>query len=176
IANGAADFGDDDVHVVGNQLLDGVLDLVGHVRDDLYGLAQILALAFLLNDRLINAARGKVAFTCERSMGEAFIVAEVEIGFGAGVKDVDFAVRIRTHGAGIDVDVRVELLQADAQAALFEEHADRGTGQAFAQRADDAAGDEDMFGHDEPPCQATYDLALAGKPQSLEDWRDREAA
>jgi hypothetical protein len=67
-------------------------------------------------------------------------------------------------------------LQADAQAALFEEHADRGAGQTFAQRADDAAGDEDMFGHDEPPSQAANSLALAGKPQFLKDSRDREAA
>ncbi len=84
-------------------------------------------------------------------MGEAFIVAEVEIGFGAVVEDVHLAVLIGAHGAGIDVDVGVKLLQADTQAALFEQHADGSAGQAFAQRADDAAGDEDMFGHDEPP-------------------------
>ena len=29
----------------------------------------------------------------------------------------------------------------------FEQHADRGAGESLAQRADDAAGDEDVFGH-----------------------------
>ena len=44
VADGAADLGDDDVDVVGRQLADGRLDLVGDVRDDLDGLAQVLAL------------------------------------------------------------------------------------------------------------------------------------
>ena len=41
----------------------------------------------------------------------------------------------------------IELLQADAQAPLLQEHADRSAGQSLAQRTNDAAGDEDMFGH-----------------------------
>ena len=48
---------------------------------------------------------------------------------------------------GIDVDVRIELLHPHAQAALFEQHADRRAGEPLAQRADDAAGDENVFGH-----------------------------
>src|SRR5262249_10543886 len=79
-------------------------------------------------------------------VGEAFIVAEVEVGFGAVVEDVDLAVLIGAHGAGIDVDVGVELLEAHAQAAVFQEHADRGTGEALAERADYSAGDENMLG------------------------------
>ena len=43
VADGAADLGDDHVHVVGGQLADGRLDLVGDVRDDLDGLAEVLA-------------------------------------------------------------------------------------------------------------------------------------
>ena len=51
---------------------------------------------------------------------------------------------------GIDVEVGVELLQPDPQAAVLEQHADRGAGQPLAQRADDAAGDEDVLGHRVP--------------------------
>ena len=33
------------------------------------------------------------------------------------------------------------------EAALFEQHADRRAGEPFAERADDATGDENVFGH-----------------------------
>ena len=43
VADRAADLGDDHVHVVGGQLADGGLDLVGDVRDDLHGPAEVVA-------------------------------------------------------------------------------------------------------------------------------------
>ena len=73
-------------------------------------------------------------------------MAQIEIGLGAVVEHVDFAVLIRAHGAGIDVDVGIELLQPDAQAALLQQHADGGAGQSLAERTDDAAGDENVLG------------------------------
>ncbi len=48
-------------------------------------------------------------------MGESFVVAEVEVGLGPVVEDVDLAVLVRRHRSRIDVDVRVELLHADAE-------------------------------------------------------------
>ena len=146
VADGAADLGDDHVHVVGGQLADGRLDLVGDVRDDLHGLAEVVAVAFLLDDRLVDLAGGEVAVAAQRGVGEAFVVAEVEVGFGAVVEDVDLAVLVGAHGAGIDVDVGVELLQADAQAAMFQQHADGGAGEPFAEGTDHAAGDENVLG------------------------------
>ena len=47
---------------------------------------------------------------------------------------------------GIDVDVRVELLHADLEAARLEQRAERGGGDALAERGDDAARDEDVLG------------------------------
>ncbi len=136
-------------------LLDRGLDLVGDVRDDLDGLAEVFALAFLLDDGQINLAGGVVAIAGQGGVGEAFVMAQVEVGFGAVVEHVDFAVLIGAHGAGIDVDVGVEFLQADAQAAVFEEHADRGAGEPLAEGADDAAGDEDVLGQAWGPLDAT---------------------
>ena len=79
-------------------------------------------------------------------VGEALVVAEVEIGLGAVVGDVHLAVLIRAHRAGIDVDVGVELLQRDLVAVAFEQAADRCRGQPLAERGHDAAGHEDVFG------------------------------
>jgi hypothetical protein len=133
VADRAADLGDDHINVVGDELLHRGLDLVGDVRNDLDRSAEVFPLALLLDDAEVNLAGGVVAIPTQGGVGEALVVAEVEVGLGAVVEDVDLAVLIRAHGAGIDVDVGVELLQADAEAALFEQHADRGTGQPLAQ-------------------------------------------
>ena len=116
------------------------------MRDDLHGLALVGALALLLDDGFVDAAGGEIAIARQGSVGEALVMAEIEIGFGAVVEDVDFAVLVGVHRAGIDVDVGIELLQADLQAAMLQQHADGGGGKPFAERADHAAGNEDVFG------------------------------
>ena len=47
VADRAADLDDHDVDLLGGQAADALLDLVGDVRDDLHGLAQVVAAAFL---------------------------------------------------------------------------------------------------------------------------------
>ena len=87
-------------------------DLVGDVRNHLHGLAQIIAAALARDDLLVDASAGQVVGLGQRSVGEALIVAQVEIGLGAVVGDEDLAVLERAHGAGIDVQIRIEFLQA----------------------------------------------------------------
>ena len=79
-------------------------------------------------------------------MGEALVVAEVEVGLGAVVGDVDLAVLVGAHGARVDVDVGVALHHGDLEAVALEQAADGGRGQALAQGRDDAAGHEDVLG------------------------------
>ena len=98
----------------GGDLAHGVLDLVGDVRDDLDGLAEVVAAALLGDDLLVDAAGGEVVVARELGVGEALVVAEVEVGLGAVVGDEDLAVLEGRHGAGVDVEVGVELHQVDA--------------------------------------------------------------
>ena len=77
-----------------------VLDLVGDVGDDLDGLAEVVAAALFGDDLLVDAAGGEVVIAGEMGVGEAFVVAEVEVGLGAVVGDEDFAVLEGRHGAG----------------------------------------------------------------------------
>ena len=65
-------------------------------------------------------------------MCETFIVAEVEISFRAVVGDENFAVLERAHGAGVNIEVGVEFLQSDFEAAAFEKTTDGSGGDAFA--------------------------------------------
>ena len=117
---------------VGRELADGRLDLVGDVRDHLHGAAEVVALALLLDDRAIDLACGEVAVAAQGGVGEALVVAEVEIGLSAVVEHVNFAVLERVHCSGIDVEVGIELLENDPQPAQFEKGAEGSRRQAFA--------------------------------------------
>src|SRR4029453_10368643 len=77
---------------------------------------------------------------------EALVVADVEIGLGAVLGDEPLAVLEGAHRAGIDVQVRVELLRLDAEAALLQQAPERGRDDPLPERGDDAARDEDVLG------------------------------
>ena len=96
---------------------------------------------------VVDAAGGHVGVALDELVDEALVVAQVEVGLGAVVGDEHLAVLEGAHRAGVDVDVRVELLVGDLQAARLEQTADRGGRDALAQPRDDAAGDEDVLSH-----------------------------
>ena len=144
VADRAADLGD---HEVDRLRLgddpDPVLDLVGDVRDHLHRGAEVVAAALAVDHRVVDGAGGDVGGARGVLVGEALVVAEVEVGLGPVLGDEDLAVLERAHRPRVDVDVGVELLQLDAVAARDEEAADRGRGDALAESRDHAAGDED---------------------------------
>jgi hypothetical protein len=72
-------------------------------------------------------------------------MAEVQVGFRAVVQHINLAVLVGVHGAGIDVEVGIELLQRDLEPAIFQQGAERGGRQALAQRTDHAARDKYKF-------------------------------
>ena len=147
VADRAADLRDDDVDVLAlADELDPVLDLVGDVRDDLDGAAEVVAAPLLADHRVVDRARGHVRGARRVRVGEALVVAEVQVGLGAVLGDEHLAVLERRHRAGVDVDVRVELLEGDLQPPGDQQAADRGRCDALAERRDDAAGDEDVAG------------------------------
>ena len=92
---------------------DEILDRVGDVRDHLDGGAEIVAAPLLGDDVLVDAAGGDVVLARSPDAGEALVMAEVEVGLGAVVGDEDLAVLVRAHRPRIDVEIGVELAQAD---------------------------------------------------------------
>ena len=52
-------------------------------------------------------------------------MAEIEVGLGAVFGNENLAVLIRVHRAGVDVDVGIELLDRNADAARFEQPSER---------------------------------------------------
>ena len=146
VADRAADLGDDDVDVVGGHAPDAVLDLVGDVRDDLDGVAQVLAAPLLGDHRGVDLAGGDVGGAVEVDVEEALVVADVQVGLGAVVGDEHLTVLEGVHGARVDVQVRVELLHRDPQAPRLEQRAQAGGGEPLAERGGDTPGDEDVLG------------------------------
>ena len=147
VAHRAADLGDDDVDValLGDEP-DALLDLVGDVRDDLDRAAEVVAAALAPDDRVVDAARGDVRGARRVRVREALVVAEVEVGLRAVLGHEDLAVLVRRHRAGVDVDVGIELLQADGEPAGDEQAPDGRGRDPLPQGRDDAAGDEDVAG------------------------------
>ncbi|KAI1692159.1 hypothetical protein Ddc_23790 [Ditylenchus destructor] len=113
------------------------LHLVGDVRDDLHGRAQIVATALLLQHRHVDLAGGEVVALLHPRGDEALVVAQVEVGLGAVVGDVDLTVLERAHGARVDVDVRVELDEGNFEAAGLEKRRERGRCDALAEGGHD---------------------------------------
>ena len=112
---------------------DALLDLVRDVRDDLHGAAEVVAAALLGDHALVDPARRDVARLGQVLVDEALVVTEVEIGLGAVVGDEDLAVLVWRHRPRVDVDVRVELQDADRDAAGLQDATDAGGRDALPQ-------------------------------------------
>src|SRR5690606_12813386 len=141
-AHGAADLDQGHVEARGGRV-DAALDLVGDVRDHLHRAAEVVAAALLADHGLVDLAGADRVAPGQAGVDEALVVAQVQVGLGAVVGDVDLAMLERAHRARVDVDVRVQLHHRHAQAARFQ---DRGKGRCrdpLAQRGHHAPGDED---------------------------------
>jgi hypothetical protein len=163
VAHRAADLGDH--HVGGAAAVsvghraDAGLDLVGDVRDDLNGVAEVLAAPLLGDHRRVDLAGGDIRVAAEVAVEEPLVVPDVEVGFRAVLGDEHLAVLERVHRSRIDVQIGVELLHHDAQAACGEEIAQAGSGEPFAEGGGDAPGDEDVLG------RLSRNRSIHGTPQ-----------
>jgi hypothetical protein len=149
VADGSADLRDDDVRLALGLGLQPhtTLDLVGDVRDDLHGVAEVFAAALALDDLRVDLAGRHVGRLREVHVEEALVVPDVEVGLGTVVRDEDLAVLERVHGARIDVEVRVELLHHDVQSACRQQIAETGRGEPLAEGGDDTTRHEDLLGY-----------------------------
>ncbi len=120
IADSTADFNQRNVGVAG-ALDDATLDLVGDVRDDLNGRAQVITPALAAQHVFVYATGGEVVVLGHARANETLVMAQVEIGLGAVVGDEHLAVLKRAHGARIDVDIRVQLEHRDLQAPRLQD-------------------------------------------------------
>ena len=81
--------------------------------DHLNTTAQIIAMALFLNDAAIHLAGGDGRQFREIFIHPAFVMANVQVGFAAIFRYIYFAMLVRGHGTGVDVEIRIELDHED---------------------------------------------------------------
>jgi hypothetical protein len=91
------------------------------MRDDLDGAPQIVTLALPTDDVVVDGARSNIGVARETLVDEPLVVTEVQVGLGPVVGDKHLAMLVGAHGARIDVQVGVELLDGHTEAAALEE-------------------------------------------------------
>ena len=121
--------------------------LVGDVGDSLHCLTQVVASSLRSDHFRVDGTSGAVGCLREVLVYETLVVAQVQVGFAAVVRDEYLAVLVRVHSTWVDIDVRVELEHRHLQATSFQQPSERGRCEAFAESADHATGDENMSGH-----------------------------
>ena len=131
VADGTADLDQADIETFGRRV-DAALDLVGHMRDDLHGAAEVVAAAFAPDHFFVDAPGGDRVLAGQAGADETFVMTEIKVGFGAVVGDVDLAMLERRHGARIHVDVGIELHHGDLEAAGLQDGRERRGGDALA--------------------------------------------
>ena len=146
IANRAADLAKYEIEIVVAAQHE-VLDLVGDVRNDLHGRTEIVAAPLLLDDVLVDTAGGDVVVLIRGAPGKPLVMAEVEISLGSIVRHKDFAVLIRRHRAGIDIEIGIELTDAHAISASLQKSTESCRSYAFSERGNHAACDEYISRH-----------------------------
>ena len=70
---------------------------------------------------------------------------DIEVRLGPIIGHEDLAVLERVHRAGVDVEVRIELLHDDAKTTASQKVTERCSGQAFAERGDHSTGNKDVL-------------------------------
>ncbi|MNV59876.1 hypothetical protein D3C71_1523210 [compost metagenome] len=150
VTHGAADLHQRHVEAFSG-LVDAAADFVGDMRNDLHGGAQVIAPALLADHVLVDTTGGDRILSAQPGMHETLVVAQVQIGLGTVVGDVDLTMLERTHRAWIDIDVRIQLHHRDLQATRLE---NRGQGRgcnALAKRGHHTTGNKNKGGHGSLP-------------------------
>ena len=146
VAHGAADLGDDHVHILPGHGVDAVFDLVGDVGDDLHRGAQVVAPALPVQHGPVDLAGGHGAVAGQVLVHEPLVVPQVQIRLGAVLGDEHLPVLIGAHGPGVHIDIGVELLIAHPDAPLLQKPPQRRRADPLAQAGHHAAGDKYKLG------------------------------
>ena len=164
VADRAADLGDDDIDLVGDETVDAPLDLVGDVGDDLHGLAEVVAAPLGRQHGGVDRTGRRVRISGQALVDVSLVVAEIEVGLAAVVGHEHLAVLERVHRAGIDVDVRVELLHRHPQPSGLQQATQRRRRDALPQRRSHPTRHEDMFRHGRPAYRAAASRSRRWSP------------
>ena len=151
IPYGPADLGDHDVGLrLAAHIVDKPLDLIRDVRDGLYGRAQIRAPALLGDNIGVDLPGGQVGVLIQILVDEPLVMSQIQIRLRPVLGHIDLAVLIGTHGAGIYIDVGIQLLRRHLQSPCLQQPPQGGRRDAFSQSGNNAARHKNILCHVSP--------------------------
>ena len=107
IADCTPDLDDGNAHIRVSEIsVKTAFYLICYVGDDLYSPPAIIPAAFFLEYRPIYFSRGHVGVLVQTFVDKTLIVAKVKIGLRAVIRDKNFPMLDRIHGAGVDIDIQ----------------------------------------------------------------------
>ena len=82
ISDGSADFYNCNMHIIGCEItVKTALDLVGNMRDYLYGSSAIISTTFFLQNGPVNLTGCHIGIFVKAFINETLIMSQVQIGF-----------------------------------------------------------------------------------------------
>ena len=145
IPHRAPDLHDDYIQVI-TQLLDGGLDFVGNVRNDLNRLAQIVPPPLFLNNGLIDLSGGGIVVPGQPHVHKPLIMPQIQVSLGAIVSHKHLTMLKRTHGPRIYVDIGIQFQYGDGKTPGFQKASYGSRSQALTQRTQDSTCHENKLG------------------------------
>jgi hypothetical protein len=109
------------------------LYLVGDMGHHLHGFAEESTLTLAPNYGVVDAAGSDVVGLRGRGVQEALVVAQVEVGFGAVIGDITFAMLVGIERAGVDVNIGVEFLDGNSKASGLQKLSQGGGNDSFSE-------------------------------------------
>ena len=173
VSDRAADLRDDHVGVrLSADTVDKFLDLVCDMRYHLYGRTEILAAALLIQYIPVDLSRRQVRVFVQILIDKALIMSQIKVRFGSVLRYIDLSVLIGAHGSRIHIDVRVQLLCGNFQAARLQQPSQRSRCDPFSQTRYDASGHKNVLCHISPPliqtlCKPLFDCYALGQVTRL---------
>ena len=89
------------------------------MRDNLDSLSKICTFALLINDGVIDFTGCHIVRLRCVDTEETLVMSKVKVGLGTILGDIALSVLIRIQCTGVDVDIWIEFLDCDPEAACL---------------------------------------------------------
>ena len=120
IADRSADFSNNHIGICFlTYAVDKFFDFICNMRNDLHRGAKIFTTAFLIKHIPVDLTGGEVGIFVEVFINKAFVMSKVKVGFGTILGNIYFAVLVGTHGTGVNVNIRIQLLCGNLESTCF---------------------------------------------------------
>ena len=107
ITHSTTDFHDSDIGTFGT-IHNAAFDFIGNMGNNLNRSPQEISATFAFEDLFVHFTRGKVVALGHASADKPLIMTQVKVSLSTIISNKYFTVLDRAHGAGIDVNIRIQ--------------------------------------------------------------------